>query len=312
MPKYYEEHAPIGFGVAERVFGHIPGYPEGSLFQDRAELRESGVHVPIQAGISGSQTEGTESIVLSGGYEDDTDHGDVIIYTGHGGRDQVTGQQIHDQPFSRGNKALALSKQNGLPVRVIRGSKHDSPYSPPSGYSYDGLYAVEEFWHEVGKSGFRIWRFRLAKISEKVTAAQEVREEPAEYSVPRRRVVWVSRVVRDSVRARKIKALYRHSCQICGIRLECPAGPYSEAAHIRPLGTPHNGPDMEDNISCLCPNHHVLFDNGAISIADDLSLTGAGNESLAVHRDHRINREHLAYHREHLAVIPDVESGAPV
>ena len=298
--------------MAERVFGHIPGYPEGSLFQDRAELRESGVHRPIQAGISGSQTEGAESIVLSGGYEDDVDYGDVLVYTGHGGRDQSTGQQTYDQPFTRGNRALALSKQNGLPVRVIRGSKDDSPYSPPSGYSYDGLYAVEEFWHEVGKSGFRIWRFRLVKILEKVTAGQEVREEPAGYSVPRRQEVWVSRVVRDSARARKIKALYRHSCQICEIRLECPAGLYSEAAHIRPLGTPHNGPDTKDNILCLCPNHHVLFDNGAISIADDLSLTGTGNESLTVHRNHRINREHLAYHREHLAVIPDVESGAPV
>lgn len=69
--------------MAERIFGHIPGYPEGSLFENRAELSESKVHVPSQAGISGSQTEGAESIVLSGGYEDDTDEGDVILYTGH-------------------------------------------------------------------------------------------------------------------------------------------------------------------------------------------------------------------------------------
>ena len=298
--------------MAERVFGDIPGYPEGSLFQDRVELRESGVHRPIQAGISGSQTEGAESIVLSGGYEDDADYGDMLIYTGHGGRDRSTGQQIYDQPFTHGNRALALSGQYGLPVRVIRGSNHDSRYSPPHGYSYDGLYGVEVVWHEKGKSGFRIWRYRLAKIDEKVTVGQEVHERRAEYSVPRRQEVWVSRMVRDSARARKIKALYRHNCQVCGIRLECPAGLYSEAAHIRPLGTPHDGPDTEDNILCLCPNHHVLFDNGAISIADDLSLTGTGNESLTVHKDHRINREHLAYHREHLAVIPDAESGAPV
>ena len=291
--------------MAERIFGHIPGYPEGSLFEDRAELRRSGVHVPIQAGISGSQTEGAESIVLSGGYEDDADHEDVLIYTGHGGRDQDTGQQIHDQPFTRGNRALALSKQNGLPVRVIRGSKHDSPYSPPSGYSYDGLYAVEEFWHDVGRSGFKIWRFRLVKISEKATIGQEVREEQAGYSVPRRQAVRVSRIVRDSVRARKIKALYKHRCQMCGTRLECPAGAYSEAAHIRPLGAPHNGPDTEDNILCLCPNHHVLFDNGAVYVSDDLSLDGDSSNRLTVHRDHRINHHYLAYHRNHFAVISE-------
>ncbi|HKH11557.1 MAG TPA: YDG/SRA domain-containing protein [Rubrobacter sp.] len=291
--------------MTERIFGHIPGYPEGFLFENRTELNESRVHVPTQAGISGSQTEGADSIVLSGGYEDDADHGDVLIYTGHGGRDQSTGQQIHDQPFTRGNRALALSKQNGLPVRVIRGSNHDSPYSPPSGYSYDGLYAVEEFWHEVGKSGFEIWRFRLVKIPDKVTTGQEIREEPAGYSVPQRQDMRVSRIVRDSSRARKIKALYDHRCQICGIRLECPAGPYSEAAHIRALGAPHDGPDTEDNILCLCPNHHVLFDNGALYISDDLTINDDVGNRLAVHKDHRIDRRHLAYHRDHLAVVSE-------
>ncbi|MBA3637206.1 MAG: HNH endonuclease [Rubrobacteraceae bacterium] len=288
--------------MAERLFGHVPGYPEGSLFENRAELNASRVHVPTQAGISGSQTEGAESIVLSGGYEDDADYDDTIIYTGHGGRDPSTGQQTHDQPFARGNRALALSKQNGLPVRVIRGSSHDSPYSPPSGYSYDGLYAVEDFWHEVGKSGFKIWRFRLVKISEKTTHGQIVAEEPAEYSVPNRREVRVSRIIRDTAQARAVKALYDNRCQMCGIRLECPAGPYSEAAHIRPLGAPHNGPDTKDNVLCLCPNHHVLFDNGAVSVAADLSLIGTEGD-LTVHRDHHINQVHLAYHREHLVVI---------
>src|ERR687893_2290947 len=299
----WEARESVGLFVAERIFGHVPGYPEGTLLEDRAELRESGVHRPIQAGISGSQTEGAESIVLSGGYEDDADQGEVIIYTGQGGRDRITGQQIHDQPFTRGNRALALSKQNGLPVRVIRGSSHDSEYSPPSGYSYDGLYAVEEFWHERGRSGFEVWRYRLVKIPEKVTVGQEVREEPAGYSVPRRQEAWVSRIVRDSTYAGKVKALYGYRCQMCRTRLECPAGPYSEAAHIRPLGTPHNGPDTVDNILCLCPNHRVLFDNGAVYIADDLSVNGDEGNVLTVHRNHRINRQHLAYHREHLAVI---------
>jgi len=248
--------------------------------------------------------EGAESIVLSGGYEDDADYGDVLIYTGHGGRDPNTGQQVHDQPFTRGNRALALSGQNGLPVRVIRGSNHDSPYSPPAGYSYDGLYAVENFWHEVGKSGFKIWRFRLVKIPEKTIPGQVLAEEPAGYSVPSRQEVRVSRIIRDTAQARLIKALYEHRCQICGIRLECPAGPYSEAAHIRPLGAPHNGPDTKDNILCLCPNHHVLFDNGAVSIAEDLALIGEDSQ-LTVHRNHGINRHYLAYHREHLAVAPE-------
>lgn len=288
--------------MTRRTFGHVPGYPEGSLFENRIELSESRVHVPRQAGIAGSQVDGAESIVLSGGYEDDLDFGDTIVYTGHGGRDQATGQQTHDQPFTRGNRALAYNAQTGLPVRVIRGHGHKSPNSPARGYSYDGLFAVEAYWHEPGKSGFRVWRFRLTRLPTRVVAGQTIAEEAPEYSAARRQQRWVSRIVRDTSQARKIKALYENRCQICGTSLLCPAGTYSEAAHIRPLGTPHDGPDTAENILCLCPNHHVLFDFGAVSVADDLALVGEAGK-LTVHRKHSISRVHLRYHREHLAVL---------
>lgn len=62
---------------------------------------------------------------------------------------------------------------------------------------------------------------------------------------------------------------------MCGVRLEGAAGPYAERAHIRPLGSPHDGPDDESNILCLCPNHHALFDLGGVAVADDLRLNGA-------------------------------------
>jgi putative restriction endonuclease len=38
---------------------------------------------------------------------------------------------------------------------------------------------------------------------------------------------------------------------------------------VRGLGRPHNGPDTPDNVLCLCPNHHVLFDAYSIFIDDD-------------------------------------------
>lgn len=79
--------------MAQRVFGHIPGYPEGSRFGSRAELSGAGVHRPTMAGIAGSEREGADSIVLSGGYEDDEDLGEEIVYTGHGGRDWGSGRQ---------------------------------------------------------------------------------------------------------------------------------------------------------------------------------------------------------------------------
>src|ERR671916_95862 len=260
--------------MPERIFGHIPGYPVGSGFDTRAELSQAGVHRPLQAGISGSGREGADSIVLSGGYEDDQDFGDVIVYTGHGGRDQETGKQVADQNLIRGNRALAYSSLNGLPVRVIRGAGHPSPYSPSSGYRYDGLYLVEDYWHETGISGFRIWRYKLIKLPEQSYGKRSDVERSDTPSAPPRHDTTVLRIVRDTAQARRIKELHDYRCQMCGTRLEGLAGPYAEAAHIRPLGTPHDGPDTLDNLLCLCPNHHVLFDHGGVGIADDFTLIG--------------------------------------
>jgi len=146
-------------------------------FEIRAELAVAVVHRHRQAGISGSSSQGADSIVLSDGYEDDEDYGDVVDYTGYGGRDRTMGRQVSDQSFTLWNRALAFSGLNGLPVRIIRGAGHDSPYSPGTGYS----------------------------------------------------------------------------CQMCSTRLEGIAGPYAEAAHIRPLGAPHNGPDTLDTFSAYAP-----------------------------------------------------------
>jgi putative restriction endonuclease len=93
-----------------------------------------------------------------------------------------------------------------------------------------------------------------------------------------------------------VKALYGFRCQVCGLQLETPPGPYAEAAHIRPLGRPHDGPDVLGNVLCLCPNHHVQFDRWAFALAGDLSLIGMGGR-LRVHPRHDIHLDHVRYHR---------------
>ena len=71
---------------------------------------------------------------------------------------------------------------------------------------------------------------------------------------------------------------------------------YAEGAHIRPLGEPHNGADVPGNILCLCPNHHVLLDRGAFSVADSLELIGleGGLRKVA---GHEVDAANFAYHR---------------
>jgi putative restriction endonuclease len=282
----------------KRIFGHISGYSVGQWFESRINLSIAGVHRPTQAGISGSGDEGADSIVLSGGYEDDEDYGDVIIYTGQGGRDENTGKQIADQPLTRGNLGLAKSRTEGLLIRVIRGWQHKSPYSPKLGYEYAGLFNVEDCWHERGRAGFLVWRYRLVKVVDSEYQEKAPARSSVESVKPERRATSVQRIVRDTHKAREVKELYNYCCQVCGIRIDGPAGPYAEAAHIRPLGKPHDGPDAVDNIICLCPNHHVLFDLGSLAIADDFSLIGIAGK-LTIKPTHKINRDYLKYHREH-------------
>lgn len=150
--------------MAQIIFGNPYGFEEGEIFDSRADLIEAGLHRYNMHGIDGNGNDGAAAIILSGGYEDDVDLGDKIIYTGHGGNDPNTGKQINDQSWdSAGNKGLVISQKKQLPVRVIRSFKHNSVFSPRRGYQYGGLYRVVDHWDERGKSGFLICRFKLVK-----------------------------------------------------------------------------------------------------------------------------------------------------
>lgn len=279
-----------------RVFGSIDGVRPGTEFEDRKALAKSGVHKPLQAGISGSQLEGADSIVLSGGYEDDEDFGDVIIYTGAGGQDSKK-RQTSDQTLTASNLALAKSKIDKLPVRVTRGYQHVSEFSPDTGYKYTGLYYVDDYWPEEGKSGFIVWRFRLVSESNSIPD-QFILEPPEDYESTSRKSFSNKRIIRDHQKALNVKRWHNYKCQVCGLAIQTSAGPYAEAAHIKPLGEPHNGPDSEHNILCLCPNHHVMFDNGGFTIAKDLSLIGIEG-TLRTTRLHKIDKQFITYHRAH-------------
>lgn len=149
-----------------RHFGEIEGVLVGDWFESREAVAKAGIHRPLVAGICGGAWEGAESIVVNGGYVDDEDHGDEIIYTGAGGNDTTTKRQVADQSFSHTpNAALVMSEQLGQPVRVVRGFKGDPRFSPEGGYRYDGLFAVVEHWDEPGRDGFRVCRFKMRALA---------------------------------------------------------------------------------------------------------------------------------------------------
>lgn len=292
-----------------RTFGEIEGIPEGTLFHDRKELHAKKVHHWLMHGISGSAEEGADCIVISGGYEDDEDYGDVIIYTGEGGRSEGSKKQNTNQTLTRGNMALAVSRKNGFPVRVVRRLPRGSDfYLLGFRYSYDGLFQVVDNWQATGRSGFKVWRYRLVKLTPGVpydtddipNSVLGDRDVP----FPGRKEHNVTSVIRDPYISNSVKKMYDYKCQICRLSIETGSGSYAEAAHIKALGKPHNGPDTADNILCLCPNHHTMFDYGRIAISEDLSVLGLQATRLFKHKDHVINKDYLAYHKEHYFWFP--------
>lgn len=290
------------------VFGEVPGYPVGAAFPGREEVRAAKLHRHVQGGISGNVAQGADAIIVSGGYRDDEDHGDRIVYTGQGGRNPGSKSQDFDQEFSRGNLALARSEQAGLPVRVIRGAGGDKAHSPTKGYRYDGLFFVTQHWSQPSLDGPLIYRYVLERSEggENWGEKAPLRHPPAGTPDPARTTSEVQRIVRNSVVTQWVKDLYGGACQICGLKLDTPAGTYSEGAHIRALGSPHNGPDTVDNVLCLCPNDHVLFDKGAIYIDNGAVFRASNQEKLGlltVHAKHSIDWANAAYHRAHFAGV---------
>jgi putative restriction endonuclease len=59
------------------------------------------VHGPLVAGIWGSANDGCESVVVNAGYEGDVDFGDLILYTGEGGKPPGGRRQQWDQTFTK-------------------------------------------------------------------------------------------------------------------------------------------------------------------------------------------------------------------
>jgi putative restriction endonuclease len=182
---------------------------------------------------------------------------------------------------------------------VCRGHRLDSRFAPKSGYRYDGLYRVESYWGEKGRDGFQVYRFRLERLpgQAKIGDLEQVDTSPAVSLLdagnqsPQREIAMISRIIRSTMVGNQIKRLYDYTCQFCGVRLVTPAGPYAESCHIRPLGKPHNGPDTMDNVLCLCPTCHVLFDARAITLSDEMeALPKMGR--IRTHPQHPPSLEH--------------------
>ncbi|KAM7271446.1 hypothetical protein ACFE04_030660 [Oxalis oulophora] len=147
---------------ARKRIGAVPGLEIGEVFVFRMELCLVGLHAPSMAGIDYmSINKGQDevrvavSIVSSGGYDDNLEDPNILIYSGQG-------DEMSDQKLERGNLALEKSLHRGNEIRVIRGIK-DVTNPTTKIYIYDGLYKIQESWIEKGKSGFGVFKYKMIR-----------------------------------------------------------------------------------------------------------------------------------------------------
>ena len=144
-------------------------------------------------------------------------------------------------------------------------------------------YAVENAFSMEWKG--EILTENVTTISKESTGNNTVEEAS-------RQNILLNRIIRDTTLTRKVKDLHQNKCQICGKVIQLQEDRlYSEAHHVKPLGNPHNGPDIIENILVVCPNHHVMLDYGAI----ELKI----NEIKKV-EGHNVVKEYIQYHNKEI------------
>ncbi|XP_072997007.1 histone-lysine N-methyltransferase, H3 lysine-9 specific SUVH1-like [Typha latifolia] len=159
----------IRANVGKRI-GVVPGVEIGDLFYFRMEMCIAGLHAPSMAGIDymtakfDNQDEPAAiCIVSAGGYENDDDDVDVLIYVGQGGSNK--NEEKHDQKLERGNLALERSTYRKNEIRVVRSAK-DPTCQTGKIYIYDGLYKIQDSWKEKAKTGFNVFKYKLLREPE--------------------------------------------------------------------------------------------------------------------------------------------------
>ncbi|XP_045791110.1 histone-lysine N-methyltransferase family member SUVH9-like [Trifolium pratense] len=152
------------------IIGTIPGVCIGDVFFYKTELAVVGLHGQPEADIDyipGSVSSSGEpiatSVIVSGGYENDVDQSNVIVYSVYGGEDKNSRQVFH-QKLEGGNLAMERSMHYGIEVRVIRSVQYEGTASVfDKVYFYDGLYKIVKSWVD-SKSGFNVYNFKLQRI----------------------------------------------------------------------------------------------------------------------------------------------------
>lgn len=142
-----------------------------------------------------------------------------------------------------------------------------------------------------------------------------IAEEPAEYDRPLLEQL-VRRPFRDATFTKNVVVAYGSTCAVTGLRLINGGGRCEvEAAHIRPVGDGHLGPDSVRNGIALSRTVHWMFDRGLFTLTDDYEIITAkkllSSETRRLIKPHktillpddpkvRPHPQFLSYHRDNI------------
>ena len=97
--------------------------------------------------------------------------------------------------------------------RIPEGFEETHPNDGP-------ILCCTETWRKPAADGFQRCRFRLLKAEDTPSPPHT---SPPPKPIKKVKVTTLRRV-RDTAMTRRIKELYKHTCQICGVRLTLPGG----------------------------------------------------------------------------------------
>lgn len=146
-----------------------------------------------------------------------------------------------------------------------------------------------DLFFSVHGLGAGIWGLR--KNLKNTPTACDIGQLPLGTESPDRAEQTIYRILRDTELARKIKLLHSNTCQLCGTKISLFGKSYAEVHHLKPLGAPHYGPDISENIIVVCPNCHVTLDYFAKLLSSNAIKTVSG---------HVIGAEFIDYHNNHI------------
>ncbi|MFI4974454.1 MAG: HNH endonuclease [Caulobacterales bacterium] len=182
---------------------------------------------------------------------------------------------------------------------------------PQAGFDAAIEAAIADYLRAGSRRPGRRASARTPEATNAETPAPEWRDDTSEPATEvARRLQQLQLQVRNPGLGRELRAHYGNECCFCGKALIVGVEPdqfYSEAAHVRALGRPHNGPDRRDNMLVLCPEHHIQFDAGILTIVERRSrleifsrIQGdpLHGREVRLRPPHSIDPAHAKYHAD--------------